>query len=73
MKDHENDVLGSVWAAATEVVCMNCSVLSFDSFMFCDAVISTTSWRGELSEIFRTWVRTSNTSLKVMLVEASLL
>lgn len=33
VNQREGDSLGSVWAAA-DVVCMNCSVLSFDSFIF---------------------------------------
>jgi len=42
-----NGSLGSVWAAAAEVECMNCSVLSFDSFMFCGVFVSTTKVRRE--------------------------
>jgi hypothetical protein len=34
MNGHGNGSLGGGWAAAVEVLCMNCSVLSFDSFMF---------------------------------------
>jgi len=49
--ENRNEFAGA-WLAAAAAEDMNCSVLSFDSFMFC--------------------VRTSSTSLNVMLVSASL-
>ncbi len=34
--EYVDDLLGGAWLAADDVECMNCSVRSLDSFMFCE-------------------------------------